>query len=101
MENIEQITKKLLELNKQILKQKEINSNNKRTEIYEQNKNYLSYEDEIISGENVIDCINENIKHQEFILNKYEQLLIEINTKRNKMIENIETEIQEQEQNFK
>ena len=56
---------------------------------------------EIISGENVIDCIQENIKRKDFLLKKYEEFLIQINKIRNKTIQNIQTEIKEQEQNFK
>ena len=100
MQEIQQTLTKLLELNTQILKLSETNFRNKRTETYNQNKKYESYEDEIISGENVIDCIDENIKRKEFLLKKYEEFLIQINQIRNKIIKQIQIEIKEQENNF-
>ena len=97
-----------------VLKLKQIYLNNKRNEYYTPNFNYSSYEDEIIKGESVLDCLLENVKWEEKILKDYEKLLKQTKEMKYKPMEylkkieiiekkyetNIEQEIEEQENNF-
>ena len=51
-----------------VLKLKQIYLNNKRDEFYSPNFQYTDYDEEIINGESVLDCLIENVKREEKIL---------------------------------
>ena len=97
-----------------VLKLKHIYSNSKRNEFYSPNYEYTDYDQEIIQGESVLDCLLENMKRQEKILEEYEKILIKTKQVKQQFLEyfkkietiekkfelNIKNEIKEQENNF-
>ena len=70
------IYKNLQNSNIKVLNLKQIYDNNKRNEYYSPNFEYTDYEEEIIQGESVLDCLLENVKREEKILEEYEKILI-------------------------
>ena len=90
------IIENLQNSNVKVLKLKEIYLNNKRDEFYSPNFQYTDYEEEIIQGESVLDCLLENVKREEKILEEYKKVLIKTKEVKNqfleylKKIENIE-----------
>ena len=57
-----------------VLKLKQIYSTNKRDEFYSPNYEYTNYDEEIIQGESVLDCLLENVKREEKILEEYKKI---------------------------
>ena len=87
MENINQIIEEIIQINNKLLNQENLYNKNKREETYSPNYEYPDYDLEIINGENVIDCILENIQRNKTIMKLYSELIIKLNTIRNKTIE--------------
>ena len=100
MEKIPQYCEDIQELNKKLFVQLNLYSENKRTEFYSPNFNYENYEDEIIVGESVLDCLYENKKRNECIMKLMEEEMIKINYIRNKMIKLIKNQIKENAENL-
>ena len=99
MENINQIIEEIIQVNNKIITQENLYTKNKREETYSPNYEYTDFDQEIINGENVIDCILENIQRNKIILKLYSELIIKLNTIRNKIIENMKEEMKERENN--
>ena len=96
------------------LKLKQIYLNNKRDEFYSPNYEYEDYDEEIIEGESVLDCLLENVKREQKILEEYQQILMKTKEVKQQFLEylkkieniekkfetNISEEIKKQEQNL-
>ena len=99
MENINQIIEEIIQINNKVITQENLYSKNKREETYSPNYEYTNYDDEIINGENVIDCILENIQRNKTIMKLYQELTIKLNTIRNKIKRKTKQAIKERENN--
>ena len=83
MEKIDIFYENIQNLNLKINRQLKHYKTYKRNEIYEPNFNYEDFDNEIIEGESVIDCLFENLMRINSIFKLYEQKFICLNKLRN------------------
>ena len=80
--------------NKKLITQRKIRYENKRTETYEPNFEYENYEEEMIKGESVLDCMLENTTRDRAVLKKFHELLIKIKFFQNTLIKTLKFELE-------
>ena len=88
-------------LNNELMKQKEINTNNYRNEQYASNTTYEDYDEEIIKGESTLDCLNENTVRNTRVLEMYQQQLRNIEYLKKKTMEEMRCQLDIQAKNLK
>ena len=68
MKEINQIIEEIQQVNNILLNERELYNKNRREEKYNPNFQYDDYDDEIIEGESVMDCLLENLTRNKNIL---------------------------------